>query len=44
MPIEMEIDRKIQLEELTKKEGIECERCNRTYKNVNSLRMHKCRI
>ncbi len=43
MPIENDIDRKIQLEELTKKEGIECEKCDRTYKNVNSLRMHKCK-
>jgi hypothetical protein len=28
------------LEELTKKEGVECERCGGVYKNGNSLRIH----
>jgi hypothetical protein len=32
-----------QLAELTKKEGLNCERCNRTYKNDESLRKHKCK-
>jgi hypothetical protein len=32
-----------QLSELTKKEGINCDKCNRIYKNLNSLRMHKCK-
>jgi len=32
-----------QLAELTKKEGLNCEKCNRTYKNDESLRKHKCK-
>jgi hypothetical protein len=28
---------------LTKKEGVECEYCNRTYKNKESLRRHNCK-
>lgn len=42
MPIEMDVDRNIQLERLSRKCEIECERCNKMYKNSNSLRMHKC--
>lgn len=44
MPIEMEIDRNIQLEELTKKEGIECEKCKKMYKNQETIRKHKCKV
>lgn len=33
-----------QLAELTKKEGLNCEKCNRTYKNDESLRKHKCKV
>ncbi len=44
MALEMDVDLIVQLEELTKKEGINCDKCNRIYKNLNSLRMHKCRI
>jgi hypothetical protein len=31
------------LEELNKKEGVECEECKRIYKNEESLRRHKCK-
>ena len=44
MPIEMDEDRNIQLELLSKKCEIECDKCNKMYKNSNSLRMHKCKI
>lgn len=42
--IQMDIDRNIQLAELTKKEGIECEKCNKTYKNQETIRKHKCKV
>jgi uncharacterized C2H2 Zn-finger protein len=44
MPIEMDADRNIQLEELSKKCNIKCVRCNKMYKNDESLRKHKCKI
>ena len=44
MPIEIDVDRNIQLYQLSKKYEIECDKCNKMYKNVNSLRMHKCKI
>jgi hypothetical protein len=44
MPIEKNIDRLEQLAQLNKKEGILCNKCNRIYKNSNSLRMHNCKI
>ena len=31
------------LEELNKKEGVECENCKRVYKNEESLRKHRCK-
>lgn len=44
MPIEQDIDRIEQLQQLNKKEGIPCDKCNKIYKNSNSLRMHKCKL
>ena len=38
--IESEKSQEELLKELNKKEGIECEKCKKTYKNANSLRMH----
>lgn len=43
MALEMEVERIVQLEELSKKEGIKCEKCNGTYKNEESLRKHVLR-
>jgi len=47
LPIEEDIDREAQLEELcvrkSDKENIECVDCNRQYKNKESLRKHKCK-
>ena len=43
MAIEMDVDRIVQLEELSKKEGITCEKCNGIYKNEDSLRKHLSR-
>jgi hypothetical protein len=43
MPIEMDEDRNIQLEQLSKKCEIECVRCNKMYKNDETLRKHKCK-
>jgi hypothetical protein len=45
IPIEKDLDPNELIEELkdnTKKEGLLCDTCNKIYKNVNSLRMHKC--
>ena len=43
MALEQDIDPKYQLEQLTKKEGIECDTCNKIYKNEECLRKHKKR-
>jgi hypothetical protein len=43
MPIENDINVKDQLEELTIKRDIKCEKCNKTYKNENTKRTHKCK-
>jgi hypothetical protein len=43
MAIECEKGQEELLEELNKKEGIECSECRRVYKNENSLRAHKCK-
>lgn len=43
MPIQIDIDRNIQLESLYKKEGLECDLCNRIYKNEECIRRHKCK-
>ena len=42
MPLENDVDRKVQLELLIRKCVIECEKCNKMYKNDESLRKHKC--
>ena len=42
MPIENDILPQKLLEELNKKDGLECNKCKRVYKNENSLRSHKC--
>ncbi len=44
MAIESDISLLKQLEELKKREGIVCDKCERIYKNKESLRKHKCRI
>ena len=41
--IESEIEREELIERLNKKEGKECERCKKIYKNDESLRKHKCK-
>lgn len=41
--IESESTQEELLEELTKKEGVECEDCKRVYKNEESLRKHSCK-
>jgi len=43
MALEQDIDPKYQLEKLTTKQGIECDSCNKIYKNEDSLRKHKKR-
>lgn len=43
MPIEQEIDREILIEEMNKKEGLECSICKNIYKNEASLKSHKCK-
>jgi hypothetical protein len=44
MAIESEKSQEELLEELNKKQGIECTDCKRVYKNENSLRAHKCKV
>ena len=41
--IESERTQEELLEELNKKEGLECEECKRVYKNEASLRTHRCK-
>jgi len=41
--IESDIEAVDLIIKLTKKEGVECEYCNRTYKNKESLRKHNCK-
>jgi hypothetical protein len=41
--IESERTQEELLEELNKKEGLECEECKRVYKNEESLRKHRCK-
>jgi hypothetical protein len=43
IPILADIDTEEILEKLTRKQGIECEYCNRIYKNKDSLRTHNCK-
>ena len=44
MPIGSDVEPKDLLRELKQKEnGIECEKCNRVYKNKESLRKHNCK-
>lgn len=43
MPIEQEIDRELLIEEVNRKEGIECSICKNIYKNEGSLKSHKCK-
>ena len=43
MAIESDISLLEQLEELKKREGIVCDKCERIYKNKNSLRVHECK-
>ena len=44
MAIESDISLLEQLEELQKREGIKCEKCECIYKNKESLRKHNCKI
>ena len=41
--LESDIEAEKLIEKVKSKEGIECDKCNRTYKNKNSLRVHKCK-
>ncbi len=41
--IESERTQEELLEELNKKEGLDCEKCKRVYKNEESLRKHICK-
>ena len=43
IPIENDISSNILIEQLNKKEGIQCNKCNKIYKNNNSLRAHHCK-
>jgi len=43
IPIGSETETEQLILELTKKQGIECEYCNRIYKNKDSLRTHNCK-
>jgi hypothetical protein len=43
MAIESDISLLEQLDELKKREGIMCKKCERIYKNKNSLRVHECK-
>jgi hypothetical protein len=42
--IESEMTQEELLEELNKKEGLDCEKCKRVYKNEESLRKHSCKL
>ena len=44
MAIESDISLLEQLEDIQERKGITCEKCERIYKNKESLRNHKCRI
>ena len=44
MAIESDISLLEQLEEIQKREGIKCEKCDCIYKNKESLRKHNCKI
>ena len=42
--IESEMTQEELLEGLNKKEGVDCEKCKRVYKNEESLRRHSCKV
>ncbi len=41
--INKDIDPEKLIEQLNKKDGVQCDKCNRVYKNNNSLRTHRCK-
>lgn len=43
LPIENDIDPVLLIEQLNKKDGVQCTKCNKIYKNNNSLRAHNCK-
>jgi hypothetical protein len=44
IPIENDIHPSILIEQLNKKDGVQCDKCNRVYKNNSSLRAHHCKL